>query len=74
MEIKEQFYVIKNLTSGRFVFNSSCQSYSTPSYTKKYCLMLSVLKRLSKLNKQLIGLNLFIKKKVTLEKSLIQIC
>ena len=34
MKIKEQFYVIKNLTTGRFVFNSSRQSYSTPSYTK----------------------------------------
>lgn len=31
MEVKEQFYVIKNLTTGRFVFNSSRQSYS---YTK----------------------------------------
>ena len=31
MKIKEQFYVIKNLTTGRFVFNSSRQSYS---YTK----------------------------------------
>ncbi|MFW2080964.1 hypothetical protein ACNPQK_08310 [Acinetobacter guillouiae] len=34
MELKEKLYVIKNLTTGRFVFNTSRQSYSTPSYTK----------------------------------------
>ncbi|WP_049044786.1 hypothetical protein [Acinetobacter bereziniae] len=34
MELKEQLYVIKNLTTGRFVFNASSQSYCTPSYTK----------------------------------------
>ena len=37
MKIEEQFYVIKNLTTGRFVFNAGRQyhSYSsTPSYTK----------------------------------------
>lgn len=33
MKIEEQFFVIKNLTTGRFVFNSS-QHMPTPAFTK----------------------------------------
>lgn len=37
MQIKEQMYVIKNLTTGRFVFNAGRQykyGSTTPSFTK----------------------------------------
>ena len=37
MEIKEQFFVVKNLTTGRFVFNAGRQykyGSTTPSFTK----------------------------------------
>ena len=34
MEVKEQFFVVKNLTTGRFVFNAGRYEHSTPGYTK----------------------------------------
>lgn len=34
MKIEEQFFVVKNLTTGRFVFNSSRNHYTIPAYTK----------------------------------------
>ncbi|NWK52198.1 hypothetical protein HYG89_06435 [Acinetobacter sp. SwsAc5] len=34
MKIEEQFFVIKNLTTGRFVFNSSQHTHTIPAFTK----------------------------------------